>query len=375
MFTKQELKDLSSYVLEDACFVSLYLNVDPKDNPKDDWQLHFKNLSKDAIGDLSMGEACHAQDEIAYIDKYLSDRPEGLKRGLAVISSKAKDFWRVYHTAVPFRNEIFIDKDPYIKPLALMLDQYSRYLIVLVGRQDARLLIARMGEIEEVTAIQTPKLDVNRSRDGGTGDMGAERAQNKMEKARHLLLKDAISTMERVLNTEGIKRVLLGGSVKARGHFKGLLSDHLKKNRLVGEFSVDINARERDILELCLPVMKEVEYKFERVALDELFDQAGNSEGSVLGLSDVLTALQQGNIKKLFVLADVITPGMVCTKCGALTPERERSCPYCEGEMDHVPHMLDLAIQKALHQKARVDILEVSPRLSEVGGIGALLRF
>lgn len=373
MFTKQELKDLASYVLEDACFVSLYLNVDPKDNPKEEWQLHFKNMARNSVANLTVGEACHAQDEINVIEKYLADKPDGLKRGLAIISSQAKEFWRIYHTAMPFRNELIIDKDPYVKPLALMLDQFQRYLVIVVGRETARLLIARMGEIEEVDTMTKPKLDVNRSRDGGKGDMGEVRATKKMEKARHLLFKDAVTAMDKVLLTEGIKRVLIGGTDKGRGHFKGLLTDHFKTNRIVGEFSVDSNASEHEILEKLIPVMKDVEFQFERKALDDLFDNASN--GSVMGLSDVLTAVQQGNVRKLYVLSDVITPGMVCKNCSALTPERSRMCPYCDGEMEHVPHMLDLVIQKALDQGSRVDMLSESERLSKAGGVAALLRF
>ncbi len=373
MFTKQELKELASYVLEDACFVSLYLNVDPKDNPKEEWQIHFKSMAREAVANLTVGDACVAQDEINRIEKFLADKPDGLKRGLAIISSQTKDFWRMYHTAIPFRNELIIDKDPYVKPLALMIDQFQRYLVVVVGRETARLLIARMGEIEEIDTMEKPKLDFNRTRDGGKGDMGEVRATKKMEKARHLLFKDAITSMEKVLLTEGIKRVLIGGTDKGRGHFKGMLSDHFKTNRIVDEFSVDSNASEHEILEKLIPVMKDVEYQFERKALDDLFDSG--RDGSVLGLSDVLTALQQGNVQKLYVLSDVITPGMVCKNCSALTPDRDRSCPYCEGEMDHVPHMLDLAIQKALDQGARVDMLLESERLEKVGGVGALLRF
>ena len=78
---------------------------------------------------------------------------------------------------------------------------------------------------------------------------------------------------------------------------------------------------------------------------------------------------------KMYVLSKVTMPGMVCTICGALTPERDRSCPYCNGEMRRVTYMRDLAIQKAMDQGVRVDMLDHAPRLEKVGGIGALLRY
>lgn len=374
MITKQELKDLASYVLESEFFISLYLNVDPKVNTKDDWQLHFKNLARDALAKLTEEGKSRARKEIDKIEHFLSDRPEGMKRGLVIISCQSKDFWRVYHTAVPFKNLLIIDNDPYIKPIAAKLDVYRGYAIVVVGREKAQLYLTRMGEIDEVSAISRLIEVEEPARDGRTGDMGEIRAQRQMEKVRRQLLKETASALEKLLANEGIKRVLLGGSDKAQGHFMDMLSEPLKE-KIVGNFSVDRNAGAHEVLERCIPIMKEVEHRFERKALEELFDQAGQRDGSVLGLSDVLTALQQGNVHKLYVLSNQVTSGMVCSRCGALTPARDRPCPYCEGEMNHVTHMLDLAIQKALDQGARVDMVEDSSELDKVGGIGAMLRY
>lgn len=371
MLTKHELKDLASFVLADGYFVNLFLNVDPKDNPKEDWQLHFKNLSRGVLANFNSNHKNIVQGEIKLIEQYLNDRPEGLKRGLAIISSQSENVWRVYHTSVPFKNELIIEHDPYIKPLMTMLDLYQRYIVIVAGQERARIFVAGLGEIEEITEIDKPERNIDVTKDGTSGDMGEIRAQKVKEQDRRMLFKDAITAVEKLIAGEGIKRILLGGTDNARGHFKDLVNNVFRE-RIVGEFSIDKKAGNKEILEKCTPVMKEVEHGFERRALNELFDKR---DFSVLGLSDVLTALQQGNVQKLYVLSDHVQPGMMCSQCGALTPMRERPCPYCNSKMEHVPHMLDLAIQKAIEQGSRVDMLEESDKLEQVGGIAAMLRY
>ncbi len=374
MVTRHELKELASYMLQDDFFVSLYLNVAPKDNPKDEWLLHFKNMARDALNQLKAEELRHAKPDIEHIEKFLSDRPEGMKRGLAVISCRSLNFWRVYHTAQPFINQLIIERDPYIKPLVSMLDTSQRYLVVVVAGTRARLLITGAGQIEGITTIARPPLTLDPTRDGSSGDMGQVRAQRKKEHGQRRLFKEVAAAVERTIYDERITRILLSGPDKVRGRFKDALPEPFKE-KVVGEVSVDQNAGDSEILRRCQPVMHEIQRRFEHKALAELFDRAGAREGSVLGLSDVLTALQQGNVRKLYVMSNMVTPGMVCSNCGALTPERGRPCPYCDGKMIRVPYMLDLAIQKAIDQGASVDMLEESHDLARTGGIGAMLRY
>lgn len=372
MITRQELKELTSLASRNSLFTSLYLNVDPKENPKNDWLLHFKNLTRSAVAKLPPDLKTHAQKDVNRIETFLYDRPDGLKRGLAILSDVEAGYWRVFNTMMAFPNQLIIARDPYIKPLVAMIDIYQRYLVLVVGITKARLLITSLGEIEEFTSIYKPLESGEAGRDGSVFGFGEQRAQRSREKIERIVHKDALQAAEKLLAEEGIKRIFLGGTDGGRGRFREAMPAAMRE-RVVGEFAVDRNGSDHEILEKLIPVMKEVEERFEQKAINELFDKANNR--SVFGLSDVLTALQQGNVHKIFVHNNLVLTGKVCRRCGALTPERERPCPYCGEAMDHVPYMLDTAVQKAIEQGARVDMLENSPRLREVGGIAALLRY
>jgi len=370
MLTRLELKELASGTLDGANFVTLYLNLDPTQVKRDDLQLHFKNL----IRTISQPDKSLVARDIEKIERFLADHPEGLKRGLAIISSSARDFWWIYPSALPFHDELVVQSNPYLKPLLTQLDQYQRYLVAVVGGELARLFVAGMGEMFEVTDFYRPTSDGNPSRDGGWGGMGGVREQRRKENTQHILYKDVAHAMDELLKREEIKRVLLGGADHSRGHFKEVLPESLSR-KIVGEFHVDRNASVKEMLEKVLPAMKDVEYQFERRALTELFDRQGKDTGGVVGLPDVLDALQQGKIMKMYVSNDRTAGGMVCGSCAALTPVRDDPCPYCGAEMKSVKYMHDLAVRKALDQGVRVDMIEHSKELAQVGGIGALLRY
>jgi peptide subunit release factor 1 (eRF1) len=375
MLTKLELKELASFMLQDTLYVSLYFNVDPKDNPKkDEWYKYFKKASRDILSRMTEDDKIRVQPDIELIDQFLKDEPVNLQRGLAIFSNHTMDFWKVYHTALPFTNQLVIEHDPYIKPAAAMLDLYQRYLVLLVRGSRARVLIADLGQIEELSIVINPRPEPDKSKDGKWGDFGRIRVEKQKEQAQKQLYKEVRTFIEKMQRVEGIERIIIGGTESRRRTFAETLPD-VVKNRIVGEFAVEYNATPKEILKVCTPIMKDAEYRFERKALDELFNQGGGGDGSVIGLSDVLDQLQQGNIRKLYVMQNMVVAGMVCNNCGALTPERERKCPYCDGDMRKVDHMLDLAIQKAIDQDARIDMLEEAPRLVKAGGIGALLRY
>jgi len=375
MISRIELKELASHQLDDAYFVSLFLNVDPKQVKPEEWLLHFKNLSRKATSTMQNGDKASVAPDIDRLEKYLTDHPDGLKRGLAIISSTSKNFWWVYNSALPFMSDLVIKRDPYIKPLAYQIDQYQHYLIAFVSGEYVRLFVAGMGELAEVTDFYHPTPNPNSLRDGGSGDMGEQRAQRRREHTRQILYKDSAQAIEKLLLKEEIKRIILLGTDKARGHFKENLSEALL-HKIVAESQIDRNSTNKEILEKSLPIMKDVEYQFERKALGELFDKAGAIEGaSALGLAAVLDALQQGNARKLYVMTHQVAEGMRCTKCKALSLIVEGDCPYCAGTMETVPFIYDHAIQRAIDQGVRVDLLEDAPDLAKVGGIGALLRY
>ena len=53
------------------------------------------------------------------------------------------------------------------------------------------------------------------------------------------------------------------------------------------------------------------------------------NENAVLGIENVLNALQEGRVMKLIVLQDFEQSGLSCKKCNYLSVQDIASCPFC----------------------------------------------
>ena len=92
-------------------------------------------------------------------------------------------------------------------------------------------------------------------------------------------------------------------------------------------------------------------------------------------MTDTLTALQRGRIHQLLVSPDLHTPGQQCMQCQAVVPDTPAVCPYCEGQLAAAADVVNLVIEAAIDAGLKVSVLDRSPRLAEVGGIAAVLRY
>src|SRR4030042_2773795 len=155
MLNREELREIAKMRAGEAYFVSLYLNVNPITNKKYDYVIHVKNMIKETLEKMDKKEIKRTNGDFEKIDAYVMANKRIFKKGLVILTSQEKKFWVEFHLSVPIKNEIILDKTPYIKPLLDILDNYQRYAILLVDKESARLFIIHIGEIEEYTEVHS----------------------------------------------------------------------------------------------------------------------------------------------------------------------------------------------------------------------------
>ena len=92
------------------------------------------------------------------------------------------------------------------------------------------------------------------------------------------------------------------------------------------------------------------------------------------GLEATLAALVERRVDLLLVSDGYATEGWRCRSCRYLGP-RGRQCPVCANSMDLVDDVVEEAVEEALANKCRVQIVRENADLDVLGRIGALLRF
>lgn len=373
MLSRTELKEIASIGGKDNYFVSLYLNVDPMFNQKGDYILHLKNMMKNTIETLDKSIYKKIKEDLEKVDNYVLANKRIFKKGLALLSSSEISFWKEYNLGVPVRNEIIVNKTPYTKPLMDILDNYQRYGVLLVDKESARIFVVHLGEVVEYGEVRTPGIP-GKQKKGGWFALSQNRYERHINFHVNLHLKDVIEKLGSFLSGEYIGRLIIGGSDEAVSMVRGMLHKTIL-DRVIGDVKVEMFARKDEVLKKVEPIVFAFEKRQEDEAVETLIAKAMKNENAVLGLDDVINALQEQKVMKLVVLKDYKEIGYSCGSCGFLTVQKIDPCPYCKGSMEAVDYIVDLAGEKSIQQGALVEVVIENKRLQDVGGIGAFLRF
>jgi len=373
MLNRKELQEIAKIRGEKAFFVTLYLNVDPSTNAKSNYLIHLKNMIKETIEKTDKAVLKKISADLEKIESFILTEKRSFKKGLALLSSHENKFWKIFHLAVPLKNEIIVDSTPYVKPLLDLLDNYQRYAIMLVGRDTARIFLVHLGEIEEYTEVRSDDVP-GRHKKGGWFSLAERSYERHIDYHVELHLKDVIRELGSFLTGEYVGRLLIGGSEEAVSRVREMLPQRVSE-KIIGTFQADMQSGIKEILEKADPILKEFEEKREEEDVAELVTKAMKNENAVIGVEDVLNALQDGRIMKLLFLKDFKKSGLLCLQCGYLTTQNVKTCPYCKGNMKKVRYLVDHIAQKSVEQGALIEVVNRNTQLREAGSIGAFLRF
>jgi peptide chain release factor subunit 1 len=387
MLSIEELKEIAKLRGDGSLFVSLYLNVNPATNSKDNYLIHLKNMVKTTLDGTTKPDLKKIGGDLEKIEAYVLANRALFKRGLALLSSVERDFWRDYHLSVPFKNEMIVDNSPYVKPLLDIMHNYGRYAVLLVEKEVARLFLMQLGQMEEYDEVRSEGVPGKHRRGGLVsivsfgGSAFGSRRYSSQEKSfeRHvdyhvtLHLKDVLKHLETFLSAEDIGNIVLGGSDEAVEMVTSLLPQPLS-SRIIGTFRAEMAGTTKDILEKVRPVVSQYEKSRDSETVRELLTKALKNENAVLGIENVLNALQEGRIMRLVVMQAYGREGLSCVHCGYLSAQEMADCPYCKNEMEKANYLVDLIAQKAIEQGAVVEMVSENS-LAEAGSIGAFLRF
>lgn len=371
MLDRTELKEVAS--MKGGYFVSLYLNVDPMFNQKGEYMVHFKNMMKNTIETMDKALYKAVKDDLERIENYVISNKRMFRKGLALLSSSGNAFWKEYSLNVPVKNELIIDKTPYTKPLMDILDNYQRYAVLLVDKESARIFAVHLGEIVEYSEIHTPDIP-GKHKKGGWFALSQNHYERHIDFHIGMHLKDVVERLESFMNGEYIGRLIIGGSDEAVSMVKGMLHKTIL-DKVIGTARVEMFAKSDEVLRRVEPIVSAYEKKKEEAEVEGLIAKALKNENAVIGLDNVVNALQEQRVMKLFFVKDYKAEGYNCSSCGYLSVQKVDPCPFCSAKMDAVDYMVDLAAQKAVQQGALIEVVSESKKLLDAGGIGAFLRF
>lgn len=350
-----------------------YLDVDGRRYPRHadyEQQLdHLLRQARERAGTLGPEALASVEGDLGRISGWVKGGFDRSRvRGLAFFSCSAEGYFEVVEAPLPVRNEITLDQGPHVRQLESLIQEYKRFAVALVDRQRARLFRFELGELSEHTEVFDA---VPRRHD--QGGWSAANIQRHTDELAHRHLKHAAEVVFEELNRHPVDHLILGGPQGVVSEFEALLHPYLRE-RVAARLSVMVAASPEEVRQAALAVEAEVARAAEEALVGRLRDAVGSGNGGVAGLEPTLRALVERRVDTLLISDGYDAPGWRCPSCRFLAT-KGRGCPVCGASMQLVDDVVEQAVEEALANKCRVEVVRESADLDVLGRIGALLRF
>lgn len=372
MAQAQDLRQtITSVASRPGPVLSAYLSVNA-DIPENQGRTYLVRL-RDAMNDEDVPEALQQR-----VREYVEDETHPEARTLAIFAGE-DGFFEIYRLQVDVPESLRWG-DPYVAPLALVLDEYEPYGAAVLDAETFRYFVVSPLSIahgeEEMKANGFSEVNVHPSepypRGGGSTDL--DPAGRKQQSNIHSFYKQLGELTRDVTFREGVQRLILAGPRERTAEFRRTLPNELQ-DRVVAEEHVDLGSPEGELLDRLEAVRERAEYEREKELLDEI------RESGVRGLDETLAALQEEN--RVYHLAALWELDAEIRWCDndqlAIREATSEECPFC-GRQTRVRPLTDVLVDLAAARGARLDFMRgenenTDALRDEFGGIAGLTRF
>jgi peptide chain release factor subunit 1 len=366
VFAESDLRDLLTFI-SPAPVLSVYLKTNPAEGNPEFFRRQVRSMLKNI--DLP--------SDVEEVERYFNHEYDWSGKGVAVFSSAPQQFFRAHIFALPVFNWVYVADRPSVKPLADLVEDYSGIGMVIVDKQAARLFHVHLGELQEQEGIQGEA--IKHTKRGGassvTGMRGGTNGKTRDESG--TIEKNMKATAElavKFFEEHHVRRVLIGGSEESVAAFRKQLPKAWL-SLVMDTFRSSMTASKNEVLDQALEASLNARKSREQKLVSEILNKATPKAGAVLGLDQVLDAVNNRRVHHLVVDAGFHKPAWLCAECGLVTLNPGKICGNCDLETQPIPDASDFAVTSVLRNGGEVTIIPGSEALIKAGSIGALLRY
>jgi peptide chain release factor subunit 1 len=368
-----QLDRLASFAPSTFPVISLYLNTSPDGRGRDHFEPFVRKelISRAKTYALRSHERESFERDIERINHYLSSEVDPSANTITLFACAAeKEFFETLQLAPALDDHtLYVGRQPHLYPLARLYDQYRRYAVLLANTNSARLYVFGMGrrlDQKNVTSVKT-----NRTQMGGWSQA---RYQRHIENYHLHHAKDIVEALERAVRYDKIERILLAGDEVIlpllREHFTPEIAE-----LVVDELKLDIRTPEHEILKISLEAIRHEDARTDGAKVAYLLDQYRAGALGVVGARESLKALASGQVNELLISAqpETLRDDLQDGDASLLAPET----PITQPSPDEPRHLAlaEALVIRARQTGARVTFIDDPSLLTDVGGVGALLRY
>jgi len=339
--------------------VSLYLNLQPDSRGRDQFAPFLRKEMAERLRTYPAEgpERESLERDASTIEDYVGDLPPSAN-ALALFACSGGGLFEAIELAAPIDDHrLHISRHPHLYPLAHMLDEYRRCLVLLADTQSARIFVFAANAVERTDRIEGVK--TKRHKMGG---MSQARYQRHVENYHLHHAKEIVDVIARTVRDEKIEQIVIAGDEV----IVPLLRDQMPKDvseRVIDVVRLDINTPEREVFDTIVATLREKDADTDRERVDALINAYRGNGLACAGLEQTKRALTMGQVDELVIAA---TPSAFAT---GDKPSDEKS------STSKADDVADELVAQARNTAAKIRFIEDAQLLAPLGGVGAFLRF
>ncbi len=367
------IKKLTEFEPNGFPFISMYLNTEPNENGKFNFDIFVRRQLSEKAGDyeIETTERESFDRDAERINQFL-ENIQPSTRGAAIFAcAGANDYFEAREFEVPFEeNQFFVFDRPHLFPLARLIDQNPMYAVVLADTNTAHIYAFRRGHIVEKEDIENIK--TNRTQVGGWSQM---RYQRHLENFHLLHAKETVEELAKIVRADSIKQIILAGDETG---IIPTLREQLPKEleeKVIDVLRLNVNTPENELMEAAEKAVRQYDTLVDKEKIDYLKEQNYENGLGVAGAEKTLAALANGQVLELYVSADFnnieYDPKRVYKVLNAYAPGEDGEIP----NIRKTGTIIEELLRRGFASADNVRFIEDVNLLDEFGGVGALLRY
>lgn len=374
--TRDAIRELANFHSPETCALTFYYQpATPQNRSHRDEFILVKDMVRSALRDAEKGgkNAC-ARDDLERINAMVETLHGNGGKAKAIFACASQNFWQEFDLPANLpRTQVILNQRFHLKPLAALLREERKTLIVLLDRTKARVFQMSNGEIVEQQDFFNEL--TRRGRSDGWGGYDAGHAERKQlnEAAQHF--KQIGEYLKERGENGGFDQLLIGCHDEQWSEIEPHLHTY-PRQKLLGHFRVDPKvASAEQVKEMASQMVAEHELQEKKELINETIGQAHRNGTGAIGLRRVLRSLEVGEVQTLLLGSNFSAPGVKCYHCGHMDLHDAPDCAVCGKPNTQLEDLGDAIVGHAIRSNIEIFWVDNDEEFDKVGRIAALLRF
>ncbi len=367
------VKSLSNLKSNEKSIISIYLNTDKRrtdslEKSRAQIKDFFKELKENA-DKLGYKEWQLRELEEELLD-YLTVHWKTLSNSTIFFLGGDEDIFYVLSLPDRMPNKLYTDDAPYIKPLLEYVENYDKYLVLVLDSKGGQVYLFQAAYLDEIDKVNNEFFD----------KLEEKKAAILHQKDPQGVFARYINELEELLwdfkEKIDFDRIIVFIPERLKSILEEKISEHFKNITsaiITGNYT---KLHKLELLKKIKEVVEEAERQEDLKDVEEIYTNIGNSEykDGVYGLEATLEHLNAAAVQKILIDEDLSLKGCKSASLGFLFD----SCDTCKKQADdcvEVDDLINEIAEKAMETGAIVNFVKDSDKLKEMQGIAAKLRF